>query len=271
MTVTETGTPGTFTGTVATLYDPDPAAPRASNDGTFPVRNGTVLTGRPMTTRCGRMAGRPPSPTTPPSRAETTGTVTISATVPGDDATVTVIDADLIGAPDFTLTITGPGAETETVTVTETGTPGTFTGAVPTAFDPDPAAPRARRTTASSPIRNGDVLAIAYGDALTATGGTQTRTDDTTVGGGHVGHRHHRRHRAGRAPPPSPSSTPTWRAAPTSPSPSPAQAARPRASPSRRRAILAPSPAPSPPPSIPCRTIPARPVTARSRCTRATC
>ena len=42
--MSETGTPGTFTGTVATLYDPDPAAPRTSNDGAFPVRDGDVLT-----------------------------------------------------------------------------------------------------------------------------------------------------------------------------------------------------------------------------------
>lgn len=111
------------------------------------------------------------------------GTVSISPTsFPGEAIRLTVTDADLAGTATLDVTVTNENTgEQETVTLTESSTsPGTFEGAVNSAFG----------TTASTDndgalnTQSGDILRVDYEDSFTTTGSMSIRSQTHDVVGG---------------------------------------------------------------------------------------
>ena len=176
VTVTEGTTPGTFIGTLSTIYG-------TTGDGTngqLPVASGDVLT---ATYDDGfTVTGGTAQPTADGTVSSgDTGVVAITAGLPGEPATITLTDADLVGRTDVTVTVVNSTTnESEEVPLTETGTAGTFTATLPTTFG-----------TVSDGNDNGtmtgaaaDVLTATYTDELTQSGAPGTASDDAALGGG---------------------------------------------------------------------------------------
>ena len=120
----------------------------------------------------------------------TTGTIELSGPTPfkvGDEITVTVVDADLIGAVDFDVTITNTTPEpdeVETVTMSEDpANPGTFIGTIFTEYG------TAKDLNGKLGVQDGDGAAVTatYDDALTANAVAEPITSDPgdlTIDGG---------------------------------------------------------------------------------------
>ena len=178
VTLSETGTPGTFVGSLPTTFGTANDGP----NGSLPVAGGDELTA--TYADAFTATGGTASPTsTGTVGAGATGNVTIAASTPGNPATITLVDPDLIGQTGVTVTVVnGTSLESETVTLTETATAGTFTAALPTAFGS--ATDPSENDTGTMLASATDVLTATYADALTDTGATGTDSASTTIGGG---------------------------------------------------------------------------------------
>jgi len=183
ITLTESATtPGLFEGTVDTVFG---AAAGTNDDGTFNTENGEtiVVTYDDALTTTGGTAA--PTATDTVSGG-VTGVATITPTsVPGDDLTLTVTDADLAGTGTLSVVVNNiTTGEAETVTLTESATtPGLFEATLPTTFG----AAAGTNDDGTLNTQNGDDVRITYADALTDTGATGTATDDGIVTGGATG------------------------------------------------------------------------------------
>ena len=181
VSLTETGTAGEFTGTVATVFG---TAAGTNNDGTFNTQDGDtlVVTYDDALTADGDTAS-PTDTGTVAGGVDGAPTITAAST-PGDTLDLAVADADLAGAGSVDVVVTNlDTGEAETVTLLETGTPGEFSGTISTAFGT--AAGSAGDNSLNT--SDGDTVQIAYADALTEAGGTATPTATGAVNGGATG------------------------------------------------------------------------------------
>ncbi|MGD8977466.1 MAG: hypothetical protein PVG91_07650, partial [Gammaproteobacteria bacterium] len=180
VTLTEdAGNPGTFDGTLATTFG---TAAGVDDDGTLNTQAGDTVTvsyaddltaagGTATQTATGTVGGG------------ADGIVSITPTsVPGDTLDLSVTDADLAGAGTVAVTVVNDvTGESEAVTLTEdAGNPGTFDGTVVTIFG----STAGTDDDGTVNTQAGDTVTVSYTDALTAAGGSATRTATDTVGGG---------------------------------------------------------------------------------------
>ncbi|MGD8977852.1 MAG: OmpA family protein, partial [Gammaproteobacteria bacterium] len=111
------------------------------------------------------------------------GTVAISAdTLPGNDMTITLSDADLAGNGSMAVTVVNDvTGESETVTLMEIpGSPGAFEGSLATVFGVNTGTDDDGALTTQA----GDTVTVSYDDALTAAGGAELRTAVGNIVGG---------------------------------------------------------------------------------------
>ena len=182
ITLTDGGT-GTFTGTITTAYGTVPAG----TAGELEVKAGDAVGASfddPLS-----VTGGPVTVVLAPGDLTISGGVTAVVSLspgninPGDDITVTVVDADLAGQGPITATITNTSnGDSESVTLTDAVTPGTFTGTITTAYGTVPAG-----TAGELEVKAGDAVGASFDDPLSVTGGPVTvvlAPGDLTISGG---------------------------------------------------------------------------------------
>ena len=182
ITLTDGGT-GTFTGTITTAYGTVPAG----TAGELEVKAGDAVGASfddPLS-----VTGGPVTVVLAPGDLTISGGVTAVVSLspgninPGDDITVTVVDADLAGQGPITATITNTSnGDSESVTLTDAVTPGTFTGTIPTVFGTVPGG-----TAGELDVKAGDAVGASFDDPFSITGGPLTvvlAPGDLTIGSG---------------------------------------------------------------------------------------
>jgi Bacterial Ig domain/SdrD B-like domain/Domain of unknown function DUF11 len=179
--LTETATPGVFSGSVSTQFGTT-AGP--GGDAELNTQSGNTV----RVDYVDALATTGVNITR--SAADTvtggaTGVVEITPSIiPGGPLTITLTDADIASNGTQTVTVTNPATgETETITLTETATPGVFTATLPTTFG-TAAGPNGDGTLT---VEAGDAPLVTYADTFTTTGGPGTATDASTVTGGVTG------------------------------------------------------------------------------------
>jgi hypothetical protein len=173
LTLTETATLGTFTGTfvvanAAAVTDND-ALEEPAGTLTFTYVDALDLEGDVNTSLTDTTTVTAPIPTGETGSIDSTDAITS-----GDSVTVTVVDADLAGTGSVTVSAVGTSGDSETLTLTETATAGTFSGTFPVANAAAAPGNSALEETSGS-------IEFTYVDALDAEGDVDTPLSDTTT------------------------------------------------------------------------------------------
>ena len=186
VTLTETpANSGIFTADIPTVYyDGTPPAP--TGDGTLGIAKDDVVSYSYVDAK--NDDGGPQTVVSAGDELTVlggdTGDVTLTPTslVPGDDLTVTLVDADLLGTGTATVTVLSNNGDLVVVTLTETpANSGIFTADIPTVYyDGTPPPPTGDGTLG---IAEGDIVTWSYDDAKNDVGGPETVT---TPGGGEL-------------------------------------------------------------------------------------
>ena len=159
--------PTRFTAPLGTAFG---TSPGPVGDDAVNVAAGDVLTAT-YTDPLGTSGGPTPASATTTIGSGNTAVVDVTPGTVGTPYTITVTDPDLTGTGPLTATVTTPSGDTELVTLVETGTPGVFTGDIPTAIVPPSGSTPGDGTLSIEP---GTTITVSFDDPLDATGGPQT-------------------------------------------------------------------------------------------------
>ncbi|WP_425411106.1 Ig-like domain-containing protein [Hyphococcus sp.] len=184
VTLTETGvSTGVFEGAVATAFG---TAAGTDNDGILNAQSGDTVTVTYSDALTGA-GGAATQTDTSNIGGGVNGTISLTPALnPGDPLNISVNDNDLntdsgVAETIAVTVVNDVTGESETVTLTETGVnTGVFEADAPTVFGNGTGADNDGTFT----VQNGHTLTGTYDDALTAAGGSATRTDTANVGGG---------------------------------------------------------------------------------------